>query len=67
MEVELKKKYCNITRQLIDLYLALCQQCELKEKTPKRELVVRPYLSHYMNSQCQVDLTDTQSELDRYY
>ena len=36
MEAEMKKKYCNVTRQLIDLYLALCEQCQLKEKTPKR-------------------------------
>jgi len=48
METELKKKYCNGTRQLIDLYLALCEQCQLKKKTPKRGLV----LSHYMNSRC---------------
>jgi hypothetical protein len=27
MEAVLKKKYCNITRQVIDLYLALCVQC----------------------------------------
>jgi len=56
MEAELKKKYCNVTRQVIDLYLALCEQCQLKKKTPKRGLVVRPILSHYVNSRCQVDL-----------
>jgi len=48
MEAEPKKKYCNITRQVVDLYLALFEQCQLKEKTPKRGLVVRPILSHYM-------------------
>ena len=57
MEAELKKKYCNVTRQLIDLYLALCEQCQLKKKTPKRGFVVRPFLSHYMNSRCQVDFS----------
>ena len=66
MEVELKKKYCNVTGQVIDLYLALCEQCQLK-KIPKRGLVVRPILSHYMNSRCQVDLIDMQSEPDGYY
>ena len=30
MEAEPKKKYCSVTRQLIDLYLALCEQCQLK-------------------------------------
>jgi len=67
MEVELKKKYCNFTRRVIDLYLALCEQCQLKEKTPKQGLVVSPILSHYMNSRCQVDLIDMQSEPDGYY
>ena len=67
MEAELEKKYCNVTRQVIDLYLALCEQCQLKEKTPKRGLVLRPILSSYMNSQCQIDLNDMQSEPDGYY
>ena len=67
MEAELKKKYCNVTRQVINLYLALCEQCQLKEKTMKRGLVERPILSHYMNSRCQVDLIDMQSDPDGYY
>ena len=67
MEGELKKKYCNVTRQVINLYLALCEQCQLKEKTMKRGLVERPILSHYMNSRCQVDLIDMQSDPDGYY
>ena len=67
MEAELKKKYCNITRQVIHLYLALCEHCQLKKKIPKRGLVVRPIFSHYMNSWCQVDLIDMQSEPDGYY
>ena len=66
-EAELKKKYCNITRQVIHLYLALCEHCQLKKKIPKRGLVVRPIFSHYMNSWCQVDLIDMQSEPDGYY
>ena len=64
MEAELKNKYCNFTRQVTDLYLALCDQCQLKKKTPKQGLVVRPLLSHYMNSRCQVDMIDMQSEPD---
>jgi len=66
MEAELKN-YCNVTRQLIDLYLALFEQCELKKKTAKRGLVLRPILSHYIHSWCQVDLIDMQSEPDGYY
>jgi len=64
MKAELKKKFCNVTWQVIDLYLALCEECQLKKKTPKRGLVVRPVLSHYLNSRCQADLIDMQSEPD---
>jgi len=39
----------------------------IEGKDKKRELVVRPVLSHYMNSRCQVDLIDMQSEPDGYY
>jgi len=67
MEAELKKKYGNVIGQVIDLYLVLCEQCQLKKKTPKQRLVVRPVLSHYMNSRCPVDLIDMQSEPDGYY
>lgn len=33
MENELKKKYCNITREVISIYLNLCQSCALKKKS----------------------------------
>ncbi|XP_051167059.1 KRAB-A domain-containing protein 2-like [Leptopilina boulardi] len=64
MEAELKKKYVNISRHIIDIYLSLCEECQLKKKTKKRGLVVRPILSSQMNSRCQVDLIDMQSEKD---
>jgi len=67
MEADLKKKYCNVTVQVIDVYLALCEHCQLKKNTPKQGLVVRPVLSHYMNSRCQLDLIDMQFEPDGYY
>ena len=67
METKLKNMYCNVTRQVTDFYLALCEQCQLNKMTKKRGLVVRPVLSHYMKSWCQVDLTDMQSEPDGYY
>lgn len=66
MEAELKKKYCNVT-QIINLFLSLCEQCQLKKKIPKHGLVVQPILSDYMNSRCQVDLIDMQSEPDKDY
>jgi len=67
MEAELKKKYFNVTGQLIDLYLALCEQCQLKKKTPKQGLVLRSILSHYMNSRCQVFLIDMRPKPVGYY
>jgi hypothetical protein len=67
MEAELKKKYCSITRQVIEFFLTLCEQRQLKKKTPKWGLVIRQVLSDYMNSWCQVDLIDMQSEPDGVY
>ena len=67
MEAELRKKYYNVTRQVMDLFLMLCEQCHLKKKTPRWGLVVHRILSNYMNSQCQVDLIDMQAEPDRCY
>ena len=67
MDAGREKKCCDVTRQMIDLYLALCEHCQLKEKTPKRALVVRPIHSQYVNSRCQVDLIDMRSEPDGYY
>lgn len=67
MEAELKKQYCNVTGTIINLYLSLCEQCKLEKKIPKRGLVVKPILSDCMNSRCQVDLIDMQSEPDKDY
>uniref|UniRef100_A0A6P7FRD3 KRAB-A domain-containing protein 2-like isoform X1 n=1 Tax=Diabrotica virgifera virgifera TaxID=50390 RepID=A0A6P7FRD3_DIAVI len=54
MEHELKKKYANITREIINLYLSKCQFCQLKKKNPKKGLVVKPIISKYMDCRCQV-------------
>lgn len=67
MDKELKKKYCNITRDVIDIYLRLCGQCQLKKKNKGKGLVVRPILSNNMNSRGQVDLIDMQTEPDKDY
>ena len=67
MEAELRKKYCNVTWQVIDLFLTLCGQCQLMKKTPKRGLVVHPIISNYVYSWYQVDLIDMRSERHRDY
>lgn len=66
MEKELNSKYKNITREMIVTYLNLCMTCEKKSVT-KKGLVVRPILSKNMNSRCQVDLIDMQSQADDEY
>ncbi|XP_077280689.1 KRAB-A domain-containing protein 2-like isoform X1 [Temnothorax americanus] len=67
MEAEINKKYCNVTRTAIQIYLSLCEQCQGKKKIKTKGLVVAPILSNHMNSRCQVDLIDMQSEPDRDY
>lgn len=67
LDKELKLKYCNITRDVINIYLSLCQTCQLKKKQHGRGLVVRPILSNILNSRGQVDLVDIQTEPDKDY
>ncbi|XP_050307832.1 KRAB-A domain-containing protein 2-like [Anthonomus grandis grandis] len=67
MESECKKKYKNITRDVIKLYLRLCEGCQKKLKSAKKGLVVKPMVFSEMNSRCQVDLIDMQSHPDREY
>ncbi|XP_047505092.1 KRAB-A domain-containing protein 2-like [Pieris napi] len=64
MEKECKKKYKNITQEVIKLYLRLCEPCQKKLKSAKKGIVVKPLVSTEMNSRCQVDLIDMQSNPD---
>uniref|UniRef100_A0A1B6JRL1 Integrase zinc-binding domain-containing protein n=1 Tax=Homalodisca liturata TaxID=320908 RepID=A0A1B6JRL1_9HEMI len=54
MEAELKKKFCNITREVIKIYLDLCEPCALKKKSKSKGLVVKPIIMTALNSRCQV-------------
>jgi hypothetical protein len=62
---ELNRKYKNVTVELIVTYLRLCEPCQEKQKTLKKGIVVKPFLHNEMNSRCQVDLMDMQSNPDR--
>lgn len=64
---EISKKYVNITRKEIELYIKLCQHCLQKQKGLKKGLVVKPIISTEFNSRCQVDLIDFQSHPDGEY
>ena len=57
-------KYKNVTVESIVMYLRLCEPCQKKQKTLKKGTVVKPSLHNEMNSRCQVDLIDMQSNPD---
>ncbi|CAG5024424.1 unnamed protein product [Parnassius apollo] len=59
-----KKRYENITQEAIILYLHLCKPCQMKQKSLRKGLVVKPILCDEMNSRCQVDLIDMQTSPD---
>ncbi|XP_053309752.1 KRAB-A domain-containing protein 2-like [Spea bombifrons] len=64
---ELQVKYKNITYEVVMLYLNLCKQCQMKHSAPKKGIVVKPMVSSELNSRCQVDLIDLQSNSDGEY
>lgn len=65
MAKEIKRKFKNVTKETIMLYLNLCEICQKKFKVPKKDLVVKPMIFSEMISRCQVDLIDMQSQEDR--
>ncbi|XP_053607024.1 KRAB-A domain-containing protein 2-like [Plodia interpunctella] len=71
MEKEINLRYKNITREMIVIYLNLCgDNCEKKGNISKKGLLcsVKPiHDSREMNSRCQVDLIDMQSQEDCPY
>lgn len=64
MLAETSKKYANITKEMICLYLSMCSVCHEKKTKKKRGLVSKPILHSEMNSRCQVDLIDFQTQPD---
>lgn len=64
---ETSKKFANITKQMIILYLSMCETCQQKKTKKKRGLVSKPILHSEMNSRCQVDLIDFQSQPDEKF
>ena len=59
-----KEKYANVTREVLQLYTNLCEDCQLKKKKVRKSIVVKPIISMAMNSRAQVDLIDMQSQPD---
>jgi uncharacterized protein YqgV (UPF0045/DUF77 family) len=62
---ELNRKYKNVTVESIVTYLRLCERYQKNQRTLKKGLIVNPILHNEMNSRCQVDLIDMQSNPDR--
>ncbi|XP_029784672.1 KRAB-A domain-containing protein 2, partial [Suricata suricatta] len=61
---ELQGKYGNVTKEVIVLYLTLCKQCHQKNPVPKRGLAPKPVPSKDVDSRCQVEVLDMQSDAD---
>jgi len=68
MIAETKKKYKNITQEVILMYLKHCEPCQMKQKCKKEKgLVTKPMIFFEMNNRAQVDLIDMQSQADGEY
>ena len=61
------QSYANTTKEVIQLYVNLRVPCNLKKSKVRKSLVVKPIISNEMNSRCQVDLIDMQSQPDDDY
>lgn len=62
---ETSRKYANITLEMINIFLSMCETCQRKKSMKKKGLVSKPILHSEMNSRCQVDLIDMQTQEDR--
>lgn len=59
---ELNKQFANISREIIRIFIQMCEQCILKNsRSETTKLVVRPITSDDFNCHGQVDLVDYQS------
>ena len=62
---EVNKKSANVTRDVLNLFKEMCEECQLKKrKIASKGLVFKPLLSKDFNSRGQVDLVDMQSMRD---
>jgi len=64
MMAEIKKKYKNLTQEVVLMFLKFCGPCQTKLSSKRKGLVVKPITHSEMNSRCQVDLIDMQSQAD---
>ncbi|XP_055838407.1 KRAB-A domain-containing protein 2-like [Episyrphus balteatus] len=68
MEFELKKMYCNITREVLAIYLKLCPTCALKRKYKEKAASVKvDALPDDLSLRCQIDIIDMEVQTDQGY
>lgn len=65
MSAETSKKFANVTKEMICLFLSMCQVCQQK-KTKKKSgsPSIKPILHSEMKTRCQVILMDFQAQAD---
>ena len=59
---QLKRKYANVSRAHVEMYIATCRPCEAKKTRPRVGVVSRPIITEDINRRAQVDLIDWHSE-----
>ena len=67
LKKEVSRKCANVTIEMINIFLSMCETCQQKKSKKKKGLVCKPILHSEMNSRCQVDLIDMQSQADQGY
>jgi len=64
MQDRIKKRYANITLELINIFKDSCLKCSLKKSKARKGVVVKPILTPRAWHRWQTDLIDMQSQPD---
>ena len=64
---ELNRCNENITQIDIKLFLSVCEPCRQKRIVVKKGIVAKPIVLPHLNSRCQADPIDFQSQSDKNY
>jgi hypothetical protein len=56
LKIETARKYANVTTEMINTFLSMCEICQQKKNKKKKGLVNKPILHSEMNCRCQVDV-----------
>ena len=67
LKMETVRKYANVTTEMINTFISMCETCQQKKTKKNKGLVSKPILHSEMNSHCQVDLTAMQSQADHEF